>query len=180
MLDSTLFSASKCTNFLKSVGIKTGKEKILELERIAELSYLFFFVPIFSFNIKDKFQYPRKIYPGDTGFIHSVSKEKRMGKIYESAVFLSLRRNLHPDEEIGHWKDQSNFEVDFVTRRGLEVGSIIQVSLGENLKEREFRAGFKAAKEFNKDEVLIIGDNEGVEKRDGITFRLIPLQQWLL
>ncbi len=180
MLDSTLFSASKCTNFLKSVGIKTGKEKILELERIAELSYLFFFVPIFSFNIKAKLQYPRKIYPGDTGFIHSVSKEKRMGKIYESAVFLSLRRNLHPDEEIGYWKDQSNFEVDFVTRKGLEVGSIIQVSLGENLKEREFRAGFKAAREFNKDEVLIIGDNEGVEKKDGITFRLIPLRQWLL
>jgi predicted AAA+ superfamily ATPase len=180
MLDSTLFSASKCTNFLKSVGIKTGKEKILELERIAELSYLFFFVPIFSFNIKAKFQYPRKIYPGDTGFIHSVSKEKRMGKIYESAVFLSLRRNLHPDEEISHWKDQNNFEVDFVTRKGLAVENIIQVSLGENLKEREFRAGFKAAKEFNKDEVLLIGDNEGVEKKDGITFRLIPLQQWLL
>lgn len=180
MLDSTLFSASKCTNFLKSVGIKTGKEKILELERIAELSYLFFFLPIFSFNIKDKFQYPRKTYPGDTGFIHSVSKEKRMGKIYESAVFLSLRRNLQPDEEIGHWKDQSNFEVDFVTKKGLEVGNIIQVSLGEDIKEREFRAGMKAAKEFNKDEVILIGDNEGIEQRDGITFRLIPLQQWLL
>jgi predicted AAA+ superfamily ATPase len=180
MLDSTLFSASKCTNFLKSVGIKTGKEKILELERIAELSYLFFFLPIFSFNIKDKFQYPRKIYPGDTGFIHSVSKERRLGKIYESAVFLSLRRNLHPDEEIGHWKDQSHFDVDFVTRKGLEVRKVIQVSLGEEIKEREFRAGVRAAKEFNKDEVLLIGDNEGVEQKDGITFRLIPLHQWLL
>jgi predicted AAA+ superfamily ATPase len=179
MLDSTLFSASKCTNFLKSVGMKTGKEKILELERIAELSYLFFFVPIFSFNIKDKFQYPRKIYPGDTGFIHSVSKEKRMGKIYESVVFLSLRRNLKPDEEIGYWKDQSNFEVDFVTRKGLEVKNIIQVSLGQEIKEREFRAGLRAAKEFNKDEVLIIGDIEGVEQKNGITFRLIPLRHWL-
>jgi predicted AAA+ superfamily ATPase len=180
MLDSTLFSASKCTNFLRSVGIKTGKEKILDLERIAELSYLFFFVPIFSFNIKDKFQYPRKIYPGDTGFIHSVSREKRMGKIYESAVFLGLRRKLHLDEEISYWKDQSGFEVDFITRRGLEVENIIQVSLGNDLKEREFRAGFKAAKEFNKDEVLLIGDNEGIEHREGITFRLIPLHQWLL
>jgi predicted AAA+ superfamily ATPase len=103
-----------------------------------------------------------------------------MGKICESAVFLSLRRNLNPDEEIGHWKDQSNFEVDFVTRKGLEVENIIQVSLGEKLKEREFRAGLKAAKEFKKDEVLIIGDNDGLEHRDGITFRLIPLQQWLL
>jgi predicted AAA+ superfamily ATPase len=44
-----------------------------------------------------------------------------MGKIYESAVFLSLRRNLNPDEEIGYWKDPNNFEVDFVTRKGQEA-----------------------------------------------------------
>jgi len=180
MLDSTIFSASKCTNFLKSVGIKTGKEKILNLESIAELSYLFFFAPIFSFNIKDKFQYPRKIYPGDTGFIHSIAKEIRMGKIYENAVFLSLRRNLKPDEEISYWKDQSGFEVDFITRKGLKVETIIQVSKGKDLKDREFRAGIKAAKEFNKDEILIIGDNEGYEQKEGVTFKLIPIQQWLL
>ena len=49
---------------------------------------------------------------------------------------------------------------------------IIQVSLGKDLKEREFRAGFKAAKEFNKDEVLLIGENEGFEHREGVTFKL--------
>jgi hypothetical protein len=46
------------------------------------------------------------------------------------------------------------------------------VSLGKDLKEREFRAGFKAAKEFNKDEVLLIGENEGFEHREGVTFKL--------
>ncbi len=79
-----------------------------------------------------------------------------------------------------YWKDQKGFEVDFITRKGLTVENIIQVSLGKDLKERESRAGFKAAKEFNKDEVLLIGENEGFENRDGITFKLIPLHQWLL
>jgi len=180
LIDSTLFSASKCANFLKSIGIKTGKEKILDLERISELSYLFFFIPIFSFNIKDKFQYPRKVYPGDTGFIHSISREKGFGRIYENAVFLSLRRNLKPGEEINHWKDKDGYEVDFILREGTHVDKIIQVSLGADLKDREFRSGIKAAKEFNKNEVIIIGDQDGIEEREGITFRLISFRWWFL
>jgi hypothetical protein len=180
MIDSTLFSSSKCTNFLRSVGMKTGKERILELERITQLAYLFFFVPIFSFNIKDRFQYPRKVYPGDTGFIHAVSGEKGMGRSYENTAFLSLRRNLQPDEEINYWKAQNGYEVDFIIRKGLKVDKIIQVSKGKEVREREFRAGFKAAKEFSKNEVFIIGDIEGQEQREGVTFKLIPLRQWLL
>ena len=180
LINSTVFSASKCSNFLKSVGIKTGKEKILELERISELSYLFFFIPIFSFNVKDRFQYPRKVYPGDTGFINSVSKEMGMGRLYENAVFLSLRRNLKPDEEINHWKDREGYEVDFVIRKGLKVENIIQVSMGVDIKDREFRAGIKAAKEFKKNEVILIGDKDGEEQRDGVTFKFIPLLRWLL
>ncbi len=180
MIDSTLFSASKCTNFLKSVGMKVGKEKILDLSITAELSYLFFFAPIFSFNVKDRLQYPRKIYPGDTGFIHAISGEKTMGKIYEAAVFLSLRRYLKLNEEISYWKDKNGYEVDFVIRKGLNVESIIQVSLGQEIRDREYRAGIRAAKEFRKDEVILIGDNEGYERKEGVTFKLIPLQRWLL
>lgn len=180
MIDSILFSASKCANFLKSVGIKTGKEKVLDLERIAELSYLFFFAPIFSYNVKDRFQYPRKIYPGDMGFIHSVSRDAGMGRIYETAVYLGLRRHLKTGEEICHWKGGNGYEVDFVVRKGFDVTAIIQVSLGEVIRDREFRAGVKAAKEFGKDSVLLIGDKEGDEKRDGVTFTFIPLQKWLL
>jgi predicted AAA+ superfamily ATPase len=70
--------------------------------------------------------------------------------------------------------------VDFVTRKGLSVESIIQVSLGQEIRDREFRAGIRAAKEFGKDEVILIGDNDGSEQREGGTFKLIPLQRWLL
>ena len=46
----------------------------------------------------------------------------------------------------------------------------------KKIRDREFRA----AKEFGKDEVILIGDNEGHEQKEGVTFKLIPLQQWLL
>jgi len=180
MIDTTLFSASKCSNFLKSIGMKAGKDKILELERTAELGYLFFFVPIFSFNVKDRFQYPRKAYPGDTGFIQAVSGGNAVGRNYENAVFLSLRRRLNLHQEICYWKDRNGYEVDFVIRRGLNVDAIIQVSVGEEIREREFRAGIRAAKEFDKSEVILVGDKEGIEVKDNITFKLIPLAQWLL
>lgn len=180
LVDSILFSASKCTNFLRSVGMRIGKERVLSLEQMTELSYLFFFLPIFSFNIKDRFQYPRKTYPGDTGFIHALSREKGSGRLYENAVFLGLRRRLGPDEEISYWKNREGFEVDFLVRKGIGVESIIQVSMGEEIKDREFRAGIKAAEEFSKKEVLLIGDKEGEEKHDGIIFKFLPLHRWLL
>ncbi len=62
----------------------------------------------------------------------------------------------------------------------MNVSSIIQVSLGQQIRDREFRAGIRAAKEFGKDEVILIGDNEGHEQKQGVTFKLIPLQRWLL
>jgi len=60
------------------------------------------------------------------------------------------------------------------------VENIIQVSVGTEIKDREFRAGLKAAKEFKKNEIILIGDKEGEEHREGVTFKYIPLLRWLL
>ena len=58
--------------------------------------------------------------------------------------------------------------------------NIIQVGVGAEIKDREFRAGLKAAKEFKKNEIILIGDKEGEEHREGVTFKYIPLLRWLL
>ena len=58
--------------------------------------------------------------------------------------------------------------------------NIIQVSVGTEIKDREFRAGLKAAKEFKKNEIILIGDKEGEEHREGVTFKFVPLLRWLL
>ena len=66
IIESSYFSASKCLNYFKSLGFKIGKQSILDLEKYSQFSYLFYFIQIFSRSIKDRTQYPRKAYLGDT------------------------------------------------------------------------------------------------------------------
>ena len=120
VIQSTYFSASKCLNFFKSLGYKIGKEKLLELEKYAEASYLFFFVPVFSHSIKARSVYPRKAYCGDVGFSYAVTGKTDWGRLYENAVFLELKRRLK-DQEICYWRNKAGEEVDFLVKRGGEV-----------------------------------------------------------
>ena len=106
VLQSTYFSASKCLNFFKSLGFKIGKEKLLRLEQKAQTSYLFFFSPIFSFSIKDRSQYPRKIYAGDTGFFYAIKGLEDKGRVVENLVFLALQRKKTSQQDICYWKNK--------------------------------------------------------------------------
>jgi len=126
-LDSPYFSASKCLNYMKSVGYKIGKERILQLEHYSQESYLFFFIPVFGRSVKDAAQYPRKAYPADTGFFYAVTGADDRGRVLESMVFLELRRRLKPGDEIFYWRSRSGREVDFVIRHGTNVVEAIQV-----------------------------------------------------
>jgi len=183
-LESTYFSASKCLNFYKSVGYKIGKEKILSLEWHSQAAYLFFFIPIFSYNIKDETQYPRKCYAGDTGFLYSISGKKDIGRLYENAVFLELKRRLKPNEALSYWKDKDGSEVDFVILEGTKPREIIQVAYdldNEKTKKRELIALVKAAKEFNLKKGMIITRNIEDSKRfGGVRIKFVPLWKWLL
>jgi len=184
VIDTPLFSASKCLNFFKGLGHKIGKASILNLEKISETSYLFFFVPIFSYTIKDRAQYPRKAYMGDTGFMHAVSGKTDMGRLFENAVFLELKRRMPQQCEIHYWKNASGFEVDFVIREGLKTKEIIQASYdisNEKTKERELRGLASCAKELDlKQGILITKEAEGTEIVDGIKVQIMPFWKWVL
>ncbi len=184
IIDTSYFSASKCLNFLKTLGYKIGKQSILNLEKNSQERYLFFFVPIFSYNIKNRSQYPRKSYLGDTGFMHSISGKKDMGKLYENSVFLELKRRLSQNQEINYWKNKEGIESDFVIREGLEIKEIIQVVYelnDEKTKVREIKGLISCAKEFKmKKGTIITKDYESVETVDEITIEYIPLWKWLL
>jgi predicted AAA+ superfamily ATPase len=184
VLASTYFSASKSLNFFKSTGLKIGKEKILSLERFSEDAYLFFFVPIFSFNIKDASQYPRKAYSGDIGFFYGVVGMVDVGKRYENLVFLELKRRLQGQMQIRYWKNKEGAEVDFIVKQGANIKDIIQVCYDltkEKTRARELNSAVLCAKEFGKKSALIITQNEkGSHKLDGITVKLVPLMDWLL
>ena len=180
LMETKEFSASKTRNFLKTIGWKCGKERLLSLEDSLSRAYLFFFLEIFSGKIKDKLQYPRKVYPGDTGFFKAITNKEERGRLYKTAVFLAIRRNLSPLQEINYWKSQRNGEIDFVVRRGKNVEEIIQVTSGEDIKPREYKAALEAAESLGIKEITFIGDVEGEEKKGGVKFRFRNIVDWLL
>jgi predicted AAA+ superfamily ATPase len=184
VIGTQYFSASKCLNFFKSLGYKIGKQSILNLERCSQEGYLFFFVTIFSYNIRDHSQYPRKSYAGDTGLMHAITGKTDMGRLFENAVFLELRRRASQQQEIHYWKSKDGYEVDFILQEGLKVKEIIQVVYDmsdKKTKEREVRGLVACAKQFGlKRGLIITKDFEGVEDAEGIRLHFITLWKWLL
>jgi len=183
-LQSPLFSASKCLNFFKTIGYKIGKEKILQLEKYAESGYLFFFTPIFSYNLKDKSQYPRKAYAGDVGFFYSTTGKLDLGRAFENVAFLELKRRTQGQSELCYWKNKQGFETDVVIRRGTNVSEAIQVVYSledEKTLARELRGLAACAKELNPAKALMLTKDEGGTKTvDGVKIKLVPLINWLL
>ncbi|MEK6923939.1 MAG: ATP-binding protein [Candidatus Micrarchaeota archaeon] len=183
VLQSPLFSASKCLNFFKTIGYKIGKEKILRLEKCAEAGYLFFFTPIFSYKLKDKSQYPRKAYAGDAGFFYSTTGKLDLGRIYENIAFLELKRRTQGQNELCYWRNKQGFETDVIVRQGTTVNYAIQVVYSlENEKtlDRELRGLAECAKELKPAKALLITrDKAGAKTVDGVKIRLVPLVDWL-
>lgn len=184
VIESAYFSASKCLNYFKTLGYGIGKQSILNLERYSQAGYLFFFVQIFSTSVKDRNQYSRKAYLGDTGFMNAISGKKDIGRLYENTVFLELKRRLGPNHEINYWKNPEGAECDFVIREGLKARDLIQVVYefeGEKTKIREIKGLIECAKAFNiKSGLIITKSYEAEEKFQGIKIRFIPLWKWLL
>lgn len=183
-IQSTYFSASKCLNFFKTLGYKIGKEKILSLERYSQESFLFFFTSIFSYKIKDRLQYPRKSYIGDTGFAYSISGKIDLGRIFENTVLLELKRMLQGQKEICYWKNKEGKEVDFIVKKGTNIHEAIQVVYdmeNEKVKKREIDSLVKCAKELRLNKGMIITkDTNYVKTIEKIKITFISLSDWLL
>jgi len=183
VVETPYFSASKCLNFFKSLGHKIGKQSILDLEKHSQDGFLFFFIPIFSRSIKDRSQYPRKAYLGDTGFMHAISGKTDTGRLFENVVLSELKRRLPQDQEVNYWKDLRGAETDFVVRKGTGVEELVQVvsEMNDAVRKREIRGLVGCAREFGiKKGTIVTRDVERDEKVDGIKIRFIPLWKWLL
>jgi len=184
IVDAPYFSASKCLNFFKSLGHKTSKTSLLHLEKFSQESYLFFFLSIFSYTIKDRSQYSRKSYLGDLGFLYAISGRVDWGRLYENAVFLELKRRTISIIDINYWKNQEGKEVDFILREGTKTKEIIQVVYDLKDKktvEREVESLKECAKALRiKKGLIITKDLEKVEEDSGIVINYMPLWKWLL
>jgi len=163
----------------KHLGISTdtAERYVSEMEK----AHYIFQVPIFAYSIKKQQTRPKKIYCVDNGLKNAIGFRfsRDVGKLYENAVFLDLKRNK---KEVYYWKDEKGKEVDFLVSEGDEIKRAIQVCYDfEKAEARETKALFSCLEKFNLDQgVVVTGEYEGKKDYKGKEIRCIPLWKWLL
>lgn len=172
------FSYNSIKNNFGLGSVNTAKKYVMYLTN----TYMLFTLDKFSYSIKRKKDYSKKIYAIDTGLINKIafkfSEDK--GRLYENLVFIELKRR---NKEIYFWKGASGKEIDFLVF-DKKVKQLIQVCYDlshPKTKEREITALLEASKELKcKDLVIITKDYEKIEIYGKIKIKYIPLWKWLL
>lgn len=123
---------------------------------------------------------PKKIYAVDNGFksVFDVSLSSDIGRLYENAAFLHLRRK---SKEVYYFlQDQ---EVDFYCRTGDEkiVANISYDIRHPGTRERELNGLVQALHYFGCEQgILLTGEHEETVTHNGKTINILPLWKWLL
>ncbi len=181
-------SVSKIYNFLKSLGLKCGKATLINFLKCSEEVFFLFPFEIYSYSIKKKLQYPKKLYVVDNGIARVLFPDslKSIGRLMENCVATELLRRVGKDN-ISYWKEygkRDGMEVDFVVRDGLIVKELIQVFYAygkDDIDRREIRALVKASEELKCNNLSIVTwDYEGDLKIDDKNIKCTPLWKWLL
>ena len=188
LLNSTSYSYNNLYNSMKNLQYEIGKNTLIDYVNFIEDSFFMFSLPIFSYKIKDRMQYPKKHYFIDNVFINSISTKfsNNYGKLYKNLVATHLLKKF--GKNIFYWKNQQNHEVDFVIVKEEKVNQLIQVCYdlsNSDTKKRETRALINASKELKCKNLLIITKDYEDEKEEewfGIKRKInfIPLWKWSL
>ena len=147
--------------------------------------YLFFYLPRYNNKLKEMKKAPRKVYVIDNGFIYTRSFElsSNNGRQLENMVFIELlRRGYDLEKSLFYYRTSNDKEVDFVTRDGRMVTSLIQVSYEiskAKTREREMDALVKASEELKCENLLLITwDQEDSVEYKGKHIRIVSLVEW--
>jgi len=163
----------------------------LSLDTVERYSYyleeakMVYFIKKFSYKVKEQERTMAVVYSIDNGLtnILGFKYSKDVGWLFQNAVANELIRR-YGKENIFYWMNETQEEVDFVVKKGLQVKKLIQVSYNlSNLetKEREIKALIKASKELRCNNLIIINDDfEGEEIINKKKIKFIPLWKWLL
>jgi uncharacterized protein len=172
-------SINKMYNDFKSMGLKVAKQSLYQYIDYLEDAYIFYTVPLFTSNLREKNRNPRKIYCVDNGLKELVSITKDTGRLYENLVFLQLRRK---HREIFYYKQRQ--EVDFCYYSETKAIALINVcySLTDHqTRQREINGLIEAMNALNTKSSVLINNNLDEEITiDDKTIKIIPLWKWLL
>lgn len=152
---------------------------IMEYFSFLEASYLFYFVPRFSYSLKSRMINPRKVYAADPGLItvNSASFSEDNGHKLENVIFNYLRSF---NREIFYFK--MNKECDFITANRGEKPNAIQVcyNLDRDNLDRELAGIYEAMRELKQKEGTIVTLNQKDKFTDkGLTARVIPAFEFM-
>ncbi|MEM2584634.1 MAG: ATP-binding protein [Thermoproteota archaeon] len=183
-------SISKIYNYLKTLGFKCSKQTLIKFLKYSEEVFFLFPLEIFSYSIKERRQYPRKLYIVDNGIIRTIYPEadKSLGRLMENTVAIELiRRGGREKNEISYWREygkRDGKEVDFIVRSGFTVKELIQVTYANSrgeIEKRELESLIKASEELKCNNLLIITwDYEGEIEVEDKKIKCQPLWKWLL
>lgn len=180
LLSSKEFSINKFYNYLKSQGIKIGKNVLYNYLEYLRDAFFVFSLHKFSLSYKKAEQSLPKIYFTDNGLL-TINGIDDKGRLMENMVFIELMRRGF---DISYYQTSTKEEVDFVIREGKKVKSLIQVCYDTDnfiTLEREIKSILKASMEFKcKNLFIITKDKEKEEKIDGKIIKIVPLWKWLL
>lgn len=166
-------------NSLKTpFGIKSTST-VMEYLSYLEESYLFQFIPKFSYSVKKQSINPRKVYAVDTGLVNVNSKSftEDRGSIFENLVYLHLRRQTR---EIYYFTE--NGECDFVVFEKGEITGVLQVcyELTQDNLDRELNGLFEALDFFDLETGSIVTLNQSDQfKKESKTANIIPCHEFM-
>ncbi len=184
---TSLSSSEVSYNKLKNVIGLAGKHTAQEWINYLEEAYLIFSVRRFSFKLKERINYPFKVYSIDTGFLSTAAVDGSISRKIENIVAIDLirRRNYGFDNfNLSYWRNNQQMEVDFVLNSSNKVKELIQVTYVSNageINERETKSLIIASEELHCNNLLVITwDYEAEEKIKGKKIKFVPLWKWLL
>lgn len=160
-------------NLRKVLEIK-ATSTVMEYFSYLEESWLFFFVPKFSYSQRKQLINAKKVYSIDTGLVtaNSRSFSEDHGRRFENMVYLHFRRKF---QEIYYFSEKN--ECDFVVfdRKGLVELVQVCTNLNPDNLKRELDGLYEAMRFFDKKEALLVTifqEDEFVQ--DGFKIKVLP------
>jgi predicted AAA+ superfamily ATPase len=179
-----LWLISNISNLVTATGLKqvagiSATSTIMEYFSHLESSYLFHFVPRFSYSVRSRMVSPRKVYCADNGLItvNSGSFSDDRGRKLENAVFVNLRKR---HKTVFYFSDKQ--ECDFIVMRRGEKPLIIQscYEINRDNMDRELGGLFEALAFFETKEGTIVTLNQTDNfTKDGMIVNVIPAWEFL-
>ncbi len=177
-LFSNIANRVTATKLKQPLGIK-ATTTILSWFSYLELSYLVFFLPVYSKSLKAQLINPRKIYAIDTGLVEMVtsSLDSNSGYKLENVIYLHLRRKYR---ELYYFHDKT--ECDFVAIKNGVVRELLQVcyDLTPDNLDREVSGLVSAMKYFNlsSGHIITLSITDTIQV-DDLSISIIPAHVYL-